>query len=208
MNLGWKLAATIHGDAAAGLLDSYQHERRPIAEHILDWSRAQVALMRPNPSEQALRAIIGDLIATRDGATYFAERVWGVSVRYDLGSDHPLVGRSAPDFALIDETRLNEHLRQGRALLLDSGESGCLRTLADCYREQVTYLRCDACDLSGLKALLVRADGCVAWASDRPTDAVEAARALSQWLRRKGDCDRSTQSSGHARTGEARRRPR
>ncbi len=50
MNLGWKLAATIRGDAAAELLDSYQRERRPIAEQILDWSRAQVALMRPTPA--------------------------------------------------------------------------------------------------------------------------------------------------------------
>jgi hypothetical protein len=25
---------------------------------------------------------------TRDGATYFAERVWGVSIRYDLGEEH------------------------------------------------------------------------------------------------------------------------
>lgn len=110
MNLGWKLAATIRGDAVAGLLDSYEQERRPVAEKILDWSRAQVALMRPSLSEQALRAIISDLIATQAGATYFAERVWGVSVRYDLGSDHPLVGRSAPDFALNYQTRFNEHL--------------------------------------------------------------------------------------------------
>jgi 2-polyprenyl-6-methoxyphenol hydroxylase-like FAD-dependent oxidoreductase len=68
MNLGWKLAATIRGDAAAGLLDSYQRERRPVAEQLLDWSRAQVALMRPSRSAQALRAIVRDLILTPDGA--------------------------------------------------------------------------------------------------------------------------------------------
>ena len=208
MNLGWKLAATIRGDAAAGLLDSYQHERRPVAEQILDWSRAQVALMRPSPSEQALRAIIGELIATRDGATYFAERVWGVSVRYDLGSDHPLVGRSAPDFAVTDETRLNEHLRQGRALLLDGGESGGLRTLADRYREQVTYLRCDPCDLSGLQALLVRADGFVAWASDRRTDGAEEARALSQSLSCASGCYDPMPFTERVRTGEVGHRSR
>jgi 2-polyprenyl-6-methoxyphenol hydroxylase-like FAD-dependent oxidoreductase len=182
MNLGWKLAVAIHGDPAAGLLDSYQHERRPLAEQILDWSRAQVALMRPNRSQQALRAIISDLIATRDGATYFAERVWGVSVRYDLGSNHPLVGRSVPDFELDDGTRLNEHLRQGRALLLAFGESDHLRTLADRYRQLLTYLPCNARDPSGLHALFVRPDGVVAWASDRPTDGTDAARLLSRWL--------------------------
>ncbi|MGO7423174.1 FAD-dependent monooxygenase, partial [Rhizobium ruizarguesonis] len=82
MNLGWKLAATIRGDAPDGLLDSYICERHPVGAEILDWSRAQVALMRPSRSSRALEAIIRDLIDTRDGATYFAERVWGVSLRY------------------------------------------------------------------------------------------------------------------------------
>jgi len=181
-NLGWKLAATIRGDAPAGLLDSYQHERRPVAEQVLDWSRAQVALMRPSRSAQALRAIVRDLIATPDGATYFAERVWGLSVRYDLANNHPLVGRSAPDFELTDGTRLNEHFRQGRALLLDCGGSDRLRKLANRYRGRLTYLPCEARGPSGLHALLVRPDGFVAWASDRLTDGAEAARALSQLL--------------------------
>lgn len=74
--LGAKLAATIKGKA--DLLDSYQAERHPIGARVLDWSRAQVAIMRPDPHARALRAIIGDLMNTRDGATYFAGRVWGV----------------------------------------------------------------------------------------------------------------------------------
>ena len=114
MNLGWKLAATIRGDAPAGLLDSYSSERHPVGAQVLDWSRAQVALMRPSRSSRALEAIIRDLIDTRDGATYFAERVWGVSLRYDLGGSHPLVGRSAPDFELADGTKLGELLRHGK----------------------------------------------------------------------------------------------
>ncbi|MEE4455264.1 hypothetical protein [Novosphingobium resinovorum] len=35
---------------------------------------------------------------------------------------------------------------------------------------------------SGLQALFVRADGFVAWASDRPSDGADVARSLSQWL--------------------------
>lgn len=71
--------------------------------------------MRPSRSSRALEAIIRDLIETRDGATYFAERVWGVSLRYDLGGSHPLIGRSAPDFELSDGTKLGDLLRTGRA---------------------------------------------------------------------------------------------
>jgi len=182
MNLGWKLAATIHGNAAAGLLDSYQRERRPLAEQVLDWSRAQVALMRPSQSARALRAVVSDLIAAPDGATYFAERVWGVSVRYDLGSNHPLVGRSAPDFELDDGTRFNEHFHQGQALLLDFGGSDHLRTLADRYGDQITYLPCKARDPLVLQALFVRPDGFIGWASDQASEDAEVARILSRWL--------------------------
>jgi 2-polyprenyl-6-methoxyphenol hydroxylase-like FAD-dependent oxidoreductase len=78
MNLGWKLAATIHGEAPDGLLDSYHAERHPVGLRVLDWSRAQVAVMRPTPEGRALNAIFRDLINTRDGASYFAGRVWGL----------------------------------------------------------------------------------------------------------------------------------
>jgi 2-polyprenyl-6-methoxyphenol hydroxylase-like FAD-dependent oxidoreductase len=108
MNLGWKLAATIRGDAPDGLLDSYFSERHPVEAAVLDWSRAQVAIMRPSRSSRALEAIIRDLIATHDGATYFAERVSAVSLRYDLGGAHPLVGRSVPDFELADGRKIGE----------------------------------------------------------------------------------------------------
>ena len=128
MNLGWKLAATIRGDAPEGLLDSYTAERHPVGARILDWTRAQVALMRPS-SPRALQAIVRDLIATRDGATYFAERVWGVSLRYDLGEAHPLVGRSCPDFELADGTRLGALLREGNGLLLDFAREASLAAL-------------------------------------------------------------------------------
>ena len=67
-----KAVSTILCDTPAGLLDSYSTERRPVGAQVLDWSRAQVALMRPSPASRALEAIVRDLIDTRDGATYFA----------------------------------------------------------------------------------------------------------------------------------------
>jgi 2-polyprenyl-6-methoxyphenol hydroxylase-like FAD-dependent oxidoreductase len=182
MNLGWKLAATIRGNQPAGLLDSYAGERQPVAAQILDWSRAQVALMRPSESSRALEAIIRDLIETRDGATYFAERVWGVGLRYDLGGGHPLVGRSAPDFELVDGTRLNEHLRAGRGLLLDFGACASLRTLADQWSGRIDYVASDAADGLGLSALLVRPDGIVAWAGDAAATTEAAAQVACRWF--------------------------
>ncbi|MBN8944980.1 MAG: FAD-dependent monooxygenase [Rhizobiales bacterium] len=192
MNLGWKLAATIRGEAPAGLLDSYERERHPVAAAVLDWSRAQVALMRPSRSSRALEAIIRDLIDTRDGATYFAERVWGVSLRYDLGSDHPLVGRSAPDFELADGTRLGEPLRTGKGLLLDFGVGAPLRGLAAGWDGRVGYVAGVARDRLGVSAVLVRPDGVVAWASEGAPDLDEMAKAAVVWFGRPEELRAST----------------
>jgi 2-polyprenyl-6-methoxyphenol hydroxylase-like FAD-dependent oxidoreductase len=182
MNLGWKLAATIRGDAPAGLIDSYFTERHPLGAQVLDWSLAQVAIMRPTPSTRALEAIIRDLINTRDGATYFAERVWGVSLRYDLGGRHPAAGRSAPNFELLDGARLGELLRNGKGLLLDFDASAPLEALARRWSSQITYVARDAKDRLGLSAILVRPDGFVAWADDGAPNPEEAAQAASRWF--------------------------
>jgi 2-polyprenyl-6-methoxyphenol hydroxylase-like FAD-dependent oxidoreductase len=182
MNLGWKLAATIRGYAPPDLLDSYLTERHPMGAQILDGSRAQVALMRPTRSTRALEAIIRDLIETRDGATYFAERVWGVSLRYDLGGNHPLVGRSVPDFERVDGSKIGDLLRDGRGLFLDFDSRAQLQTLTSRWRGRITYVAGDAKDRLGVSAVLVRPDGFVAWVSEDGADDEEAARAMSRWF--------------------------
>ena len=182
MNLGWKLAATIRGGAPAGLLDSYGAERHPVGAQVLDWSRAQVGLMRPSRSSRALAAIIRDLIDTKDGATYFAERVWGVSLRYDLGGGHPLVGRSAPDFELADGTRLGELLRTGKGVFLDFDAQSSRQELAGRWGDRINYIAGDAKDTLGLSAALVRPDGCIAWAAETAQNLEGAAQAAARWF--------------------------
>jgi 2-polyprenyl-6-methoxyphenol hydroxylase-like FAD-dependent oxidoreductase len=182
MNLGWKLAATIREEAPTGLLDSYWSERHPVGAQVLDWSRAQVAIMRPSRSSRALEAIIRDLIETRDGATYFAERVWGVSLRYDLGDAHPLVGRSAPDFELTDGTKLGDFLKTGKGLLLDFDARSPFQALAGRWNDRITCIAGAAKDRLGLSALLVRPDGVVAWAAEAVPDPEAVAQAASRWF--------------------------
>ncbi len=137
MNLGWKLAATIQGEAPDGLLDTYFTERHPIGAQVLDWSRAQVSIMRPSLHARATEAIIRDLVKTRDGATYFAERVWNVSMRYDLGCGHALVGRSVPDFELTDGTKLAALMGDGFGLLIDFDSRAPLQALASQWDSRV-----------------------------------------------------------------------
>jgi 2-polyprenyl-6-methoxyphenol hydroxylase-like FAD-dependent oxidoreductase len=182
MNLGWKLAATIRGDAPVGLLDSYAVERHPVGTQVLDWSRAQVAIMRPSRSSRALEAIFRDLIDTPDGATYFAERVWGVTVGYDLGGSQPLVGRSAPDFALADGTKLGDHLKEGKGLLLDFTPGSPLQELHRPFAQRITYIASEVKEPLGLKAVLIRPDGFVAWVGGGARHDREFTEVAMQWF--------------------------
>jgi 2-polyprenyl-6-methoxyphenol hydroxylase-like FAD-dependent oxidoreductase len=182
MNLGWKLAATIRGEVPVALLDSYATERHPEGARILDWSRAQVALMRPTPSTRALETIIRDLVATGDGATYFAEKVWNVSLRYDLGAGHPLVGRGVPDFAFSGDRRMGERLRGGEPLLLDFTPGAPLRSVARRWQARMSYVAGEPENRLGLSAVLVRPDGVVAWASETAGDDEGLLQAVSRWI--------------------------
>jgi 2-polyprenyl-6-methoxyphenol hydroxylase-like FAD-dependent oxidoreductase len=179
MNLGWKLAVAIQQKAPQdwleALLNSYHEERHPIGAQVLDWSRAQVAIMKPNTAARALNAIVRELMNTRDGATYFAGRVWGVFTHYDLGGDHPLIGHSVPNFKFADGPTIGELMRDGKAILIDFGVSDSLKILAGNHRDQIKYISGRAKEQLGMNALLIRPDGIVAWASDtKPNDPTTA----------------------------------
>ncbi|MEU5873453.1 FAD-dependent oxidoreductase [Glycomyces sp. NPDC047369] len=176
MNLGWKLAATVQGWAPTGLLDTYTAERHPIGAWVLEWTRAQIALMRTDPQSRALRAHMAELLTTVDATTYVVKRISGVWHRYDLPGDHPLVGRSAPDVAFRDGTRLADHLRDGRALLI--GLDGDAKA-PDGYGDRLSVLNAEPAEPFEAAALLVRPDGVVAWAGDDPADATGA---VVDWL--------------------------
>lgn len=182
MNLGWKLAATIHGYAPEGLLDSYETERHPIGAQVLDWSRAQVAIMKPGPDARALNTIVRDLIDTRDGATYIASRVWGVHTHYNLGGHHPLAGHSVPNFEFEDGTTIGELMRDGKGILLDFKMNASLETLECKYSSQLKYVSGSAKDRLGISAALIRPDGIVAWATDSETNHNELQAAIAQWF--------------------------
>jgi hypothetical protein len=182
MNLGWKLAATIRAEAPQGLLDSYQTERYPLGARVLDWSRAQAAIMKPDPGARALNAIFRDLMETRDGATYIAGRVWGVTTHYDLGGDHPLVGHSVPNFEFEEGKTIGELMHDGRGILLDFEGSPSLRALTSEYGDQLKYVAGRAKEQLGLSALLIRPDGFVAWASNKEPNERSIRQSAALWF--------------------------
>jgi len=182
MNLGWKLAATIKKKAPEGLLDSYHAERYPIGAQILDWSRAQVAIMKPDPAARALNAIIRDLMNTRDGATYFAGRIWGVHTNYFPGVGHPLTGHSVPNFEFEDGTKIGECMRDSMGILLDFDMLDSLKTFATEYGEGIKYISGIVKDRLGFSAVLIRPDGIIAWASDKNPQISELRKAAGRWF--------------------------
>ncbi|WP_345472788.1 FAD-dependent monooxygenase [Actinoallomurus oryzae] len=182
MNLGWKLAATVRGYAPDGLLDTYTRERHPIGAWALDWTRAQAAVMKPDPHAQAIQGVIRDLIGTRDGTTYVFDKMSGSSFRYDLGSEQPLVGRNAPDLRLEDGTRLGDLMRDGRGVALDFSVDRCLHGSATGWESRIRYVAGPARNDFGSGAVLIWPDGIVAWAGDRVPDREAFERAAGRWF--------------------------
>jgi hypothetical protein len=143
--------------------------------------------MRPDPHARAIAAVIRDLINTRDGATYFVDKISGASLRYNLPreegtEDHPLIGRSAPDFEFADGTRLGSYLHEGNGVLVDFTGNSELSTLAERRGAQVKYLSATTSDSKGLTAMLVRPDGFVAWATEAAPSAIAAEASMMRWF--------------------------
>jgi len=157
-NLGWKLAAVVAGWAPSDLLDTYFSERHPVADGVLTITRAQSVLISPEPGPQAVRRLMGELMAFDDVSRLLAERVSGIGIRYDLGDGPELLGRRLRDLPLAQGGRLYEHLRTGRGLLLD--QTGALSVGG--WAERVDRLA-DVSDELDAPAVLLRPDGYVAW---------------------------------------------
>ncbi|MFJ9211628.1 FAD-dependent monooxygenase [Streptomyces sp. NPDC102264] len=179
MNLGWKLGAVVAGWAPDGLLDTYDAERRPLGAWVLDWTRAQIGVLRGDPKSAALRGVVAGLLSTRDGATYAVKKISGVTQHVDLPGDHPLVGRFVPDLWCRDGSRLADHGHGGGFLLLDRTPDGAFARLAATRSGRVTTVTDDRGTPAGV---LVRPDGVVAWASD--TTGAAATTGLEAALRR------------------------
>ena len=177
VNLGWKLAGLIAGWAPPALLDTYTTERRPVALRAVDATRAQIALMRPDPQTTAMRDLFTTLLGQPSVNAYIGGMMRGIDVRYDVGCAHPLAGMALPDLELEIDGRTTlafELFAEGNAVLFDFGAG--TRELAH-PRIRTVRARCAA--KPELRAALVRPDGYVAWASDAGTDGLDA--ALATW---------------------------
>ncbi|MFE2288760.1 FAD-dependent monooxygenase [Streptomyces sp. NPDC059443] len=171
LNLGWKLAHAVHGTAGPDLLDTYDLERRPVAQRVIDNTRAQLALMRPGPEPEALRWVFSELLAADErgrgqlGAMISAQNT--VVPAYTEGAS-PEAGRFLRNVALSTEegkTDVIGLLRDGRPLLLLFGPDGArYRDEARGWERTVRVVHAHPTADVPHAALLVRPDGYIAWA--------------------------------------------
>jgi len=71
VDLGWKLAATLHGWAGPELLDSHEAERRPLQQRVIDEATANNAVLS-NDLASSDRQLAAWHIATRKSAEYYS----------------------------------------------------------------------------------------------------------------------------------------
>jgi hypothetical protein len=176
INLGWKLAAALTG--GNDVLDTYDTERRPIADRTITYSQAQTALLAPGDEVTGLRTLFGELLEQPGVVQAIADLVAGADVRYPVGDGaHPLAGWPAPDLDLRTArgtVRLAELVRDAKPLLIDLSQS-------DLSADGVDIVRATAD--TEITALLLRPDSYVAWASTDPHPDTEALRRTArEWF--------------------------
>lgn len=121
-NLGWKLALVLAGEVNESLLGTYERERRPIAQQVIDGTNAlhsiimahgtsieeRIALSRePGFTQQAINKISGLVYNYRDAMVAPAAQLSGLAA-----------GDRAPDIPLDSGLRLHDLLRHERHTLL------------------------------------------------------------------------------------------
>ncbi|WP_345497105.1 FAD-dependent oxidoreductase [Nocardia callitridis] len=177
VNLGWKLAAALRADAADALLESYAAERYPVATRVLHNTRAQTALMRPGVHTDALRDTMRELLEVDQVRHHLGLMVTALDIRYPTESEHPLAGRRVPDADLsTDEgdTTVHALLRHARPVLLVLGDTDAPSVRGWTDRLDVRHAETetehwtipDLGDIPQPRAVLIRPDGYVAWATN------------------------------------------
>ncbi|HEV2783278.1 MAG TPA: FAD-dependent monooxygenase [Actinophytocola sp.] len=174
MNLGWKLAAEVHGWAPPGLLDTYHAERHPVGLAVLANTLAQLRLVDGSEAAMPLRDLFAFLLTMEPVNRYLAGQVSGLDFAYpSADGDHPLVGQRVPALPGLPEA-----LHAGRPVLLDLADDPKLRnTVTSGWSDRVDVVSTP--DPTAPAAVLVRPDGHIAWASGGTTP-IE--HALTQWF--------------------------
>jgi 3-(3-hydroxy-phenyl)propionate hydroxylase len=202
VNLGWKLAQVVKRISPDSLLDTYHAERHPVAARVLRNTMAHVALQRVDDRTKALGDTLAGLLKLDQVRRQVTAETAGLSVHYDLGEGHPLLGRRMPDLDLVTSNgpvRVFALLHAARPVLINlaepggkpGGEPGGFDITPWVDRVQLVEAKCEAKyegtwelpvigAVAAPTAVLVRPDGYVAWVGDLTQ--LGLADALTAWF--------------------------
>jgi 3-(3-hydroxy-phenyl)propionate hydroxylase len=194
VNLGWKLAQVVKRISPESLLDTYHAERHPIAARVLQNTMAHVALQRPDARTKALGESLAGLLKLDQVRRQVTAETAGLSVHYDFGEGHPLLGRRMPDLDLVTTNgplRVFTLLHRARPVLINFGKSGSEPGCFDItpWADRVEWIdaRYEGTwelpvigTVPAPTAVLVRPDGYVAWVGDLSQPGL--ADALTTWF--------------------------
>ncbi|BBA96382.1 putative monooxygenase [Actinacidiphila reveromycinica] len=186
VNLGWKLALVLAGQAPDALLDTYHAERHPVGARILTNTLAQRTLYLGGDEVTPLTDVFAELARYEPVQRRLVGMVTGLDIRHDVGPGaHPLLGRRMEDGELTADgrpTRVHALLHAGRGVLLDLGGDGALPDAAKPWADRVDTVRVGHGEnLPEVDAILLRPDGYVAWiAPDQGGNTLS--EALERWF--------------------------
>jgi putative polyketide hydroxylase len=199
-NLAWKLAAVLGGQAGEALLDTYDAERRPVAEFTLEQAMAQARLRSGEPGPRSEPPVEYEAVVW--GYRYASAAVVGATTPAPALPPQQLraqPGTRAPHVVVVrgNRTVSTLDLYRRRMTLLTGASGGSWRAdgarLANEYPVRAYQIGTDLTDrrgdlaarygLRGDAAVLVRPDGFVAWRSDGGRTA-PLARVLDRVLHR------------------------
>ncbi|GAA5144537.1 monooxygenase [Microbacterium pseudoresistens] len=187
-NLGWKLGRVVAGLSPDAVLDTYESERRPVMEALLESVQAQCAVQFDfSPEGISFRRMFArDILPAEQVNREIGLQLNGLTSRYTGASDHPAVGLPLPPAILQTvegSVRVAELLHSGTFVLLDLTGGNAFDGVEVPGTTVVTGVLPDEPDvLRGVTAVVVRPDGYVHWVTtDTLPSADEAGAQLATW---------------------------